>query len=38
LQQKIKAKLIAKTGKTYCENKTGQNLPQKSLNIGDYLK
>jgi hypothetical protein len=38
LQQKIKAKLIAKTDKTYWENKTGQDLLQKSLNIGACLK
>ncbi len=35
---KIKANLLQKTGKTYCENKTGQNLLQKSLNIGACLK
>jgi hypothetical protein len=28
LQQQNQAKLIAKTGKTYCKNKTGQNLLQ----------
>jgi hypothetical protein len=38
LQQQNQAKLIAKTGKTYCENKTGQNLLQNHQNIGACLK
>ena len=38
LQQQNQAKLIAKTGKTYCENKTRQNLLQNHQNIGACLK
>jgi hypothetical protein len=37
LQQQNQAKLIAKTGKTYCENNWVE-LTTKSLNIGACLK
>ncbi len=38
LQQQYQAKLIAKTGETYCENKTRQNSLQNHQNIGACLK